>query len=65
MNSMGRINGLFSTVDPIWYFYRSFALWKFDLYTSSDVALTVRDGMNLVAKRNMLPQEPIKMVFWF
>jgi trehalose 6-phosphate synthase/phosphatase len=53
--SIGRVNGLYSTVNwtPIWYYYRSFDFEDLiDLYKGCEVAMVtpLRDGMNLVAK---------------
>ena len=53
--SIGRVNGLFSTVNwtPIWYYYRSFEFNDLiDLYRECEIGMVtpLRDGMNLVAK---------------
>ena len=53
--SIGRVNGLFSTVNwtPIWYYYRSFEFDDLiDLYRECEIGMVtpLRDGMNLVAK---------------
>jgi len=53
--SIGRVNGMYSTVNwtPIWYYYRSFDFDDLiDLYKGCEVAMVtpLRDGMNLVAK---------------
>ena len=53
--SIGRVNGLYSTVNwtPIWYYYRAFDFEDLiDLYKGCEVAMVtpLRDGMNLVAK---------------
>jgi trehalose 6-phosphate synthase/phosphatase len=53
--SIGRVNGLFSTVNwtPIWYYYRSFDFNDLiDLYKECEIGMVtpLRDGMNLVAK---------------
>jgi len=53
--SIGRVNGLFSTVNwtPIWYYYRSLEFNDLiDLYRECEIGMVtpLRDGMNLVAK---------------
>ncbi|MCG6162245.1 trehalose-6-phosphate synthase [Leptospira bandrabouensis] len=58
---IGRINGLFGTLDwnPIVYLYKSFSFEDLvALYGASDVGLvtTLRDGMNLVAKEYLASQ---------
>ncbi|MCG6194527.1 bifunctional alpha,alpha-trehalose-phosphate synthase (UDP-forming)/trehalose-phosphatase [Leptospira sp. FAT2] len=58
---IGRINGLFGTLDwnPIVYLYKSFSFEDLvALYGASDVGLVtpLRDGMNLVAKEYLASQ---------
>lgn len=52
---IGRINGLYSTINwtPVYYFYHSFDFEELmAMYSIADIALVtpLRDGMNLVAK---------------